>query len=107
MLLDLLADGGFIIMLDGYDEISLSDRDIVTADIQDFISKASNNHYFITSRPEKALSSFGNFQEFRINPLNKKEAFELLRKYDGQGEISTLLIKKLQEQEMSKSMFGK
>jgi hypothetical protein len=101
LLLDLLAEGGFIIILDGYDEISLSDRDVVTADIQDFISKASDNHYFITSRPEKALSSFGNFQEFRINPLNKKEAFELLRKYDHQGEISSLLIKKLQEQEMS------
>lgn len=101
LLLELLAEGGFIIILDGYDEISLTDREVVTADLQDFISKASNNEFFITSRPEKALLSFGNFQEFRINPLNKKEAFELLRKYDHQGSVSSLLIKKLQEQEMS------
>ncbi|WP_426430110.1 NACHT domain-containing protein [Winogradskyella sp. HB-48] len=101
LLLELLAEGGFIIILDGYDEISLTDREVVTADLQDFISKASNNEFFITSRPEKALLSFGNFQEFRINPLNKKEAFELLRKYDHQGSVSSLLIKKLQEQEMA------
>tara|TARA_R110002051_G_scaffold254217_4_gene313159 strand:- start:8 stop:2014 length:2007 start_codon:yes stop_codon:yes gene_type:complete len=101
LLLDLLTEGGFIIILDGYDEISLTDRDSVTADIQDFISKANNNEYFITSRPEQALLSFGQFQEFKIEPLNKKEAFELLRKYDNQGTVSSLLIKKLQETDMS------
>lgn len=101
LLLELLAEGGFIIILDGYDEISLNDRDIVTNDIQEFISKASNNRFFITSRPEKALTSFGNFQEFKIEPLTKKEAFELLRKYDNQGQVSTLLIKKLQEKELA------
>ena len=101
VLLDLLEQGQFILILDGYDEIALSDRDIVTSNIQDFISKAPNNRYFITSRPEKALVSFGNFQEFKINPLTKKEAFELLRKYDKQGNISSLLIKKLQEKELA------
>jgi len=101
LLLELLAEGGFIIILDGYDEIALGERDTVTTDIQEFISKASNNRFFITSRPEKALASFGNFQEFRIEPLAKKEAFELLRKYDNQGQVSTLLIKKLQEKELA------
>jgi hypothetical protein len=101
LLLDLLSEGGFIIILDGYDEISLSDRDFVTADLQDFIARSPNNRFFMTSRPEKALSSFGNFQEYQIEPLKKKEAFELLRKYDNQGQISALLIKKLEEQEMS------
>ena len=100
LLLDFLAEGEFIIILDGYDEISLLDRDVVTKDIQEFIAKASNNRYFITSRPEKSLSSFGNFQEFNIEPLSKKEAFELIRKYDKQGVISSLLIKKLQEKEL-------
>jgi hypothetical protein len=100
LLLELLAEGGFIIILDGYDEIILSERDKVTTDIQEFISKVSNNRFFITSRPEKALASFGNFQEFKIEPLSKKEAFELLRKYDHQGQISSLLIKKLEEKEM-------
>jgi len=100
LLMELICGGGFIIILDGYDEIALSDRDQVTSDIQDFISKNTKNSFFITSRPEKALTSFGNFHEFKIDPLTRKKAFELLRKYDNQGTISSLLIKKLQEQDM-------
>lgn len=101
VVLDLLADGGFILIFDGYDEISLADREIVTQNLQDFISKTFNNRFFLTSRPEKALNCFGNFHEFKIEPLNKNEAFELLRKYDKKGNVSSLLIKKLQETEMS------
>ena len=101
LLLELLNEGGFIILLDGYDEIPLSDREIVTTDIQSFITKASRNLFILTSRPESALKSFGDFQEFRIEPLKKKEAFELLRKYDKQGTVSTLLIKKLEETDMT------
>ena len=100
LLLELLNEGGFVILLDGFDEISLSEREIVTADIQSFITKASRNKFVLTSRPENALASFGDFQEFRIEPLKKKEAFELLRKYDKQGTVSALLIKKLEESDM-------
>ena len=100
LLLELITEGGFVILLDGYDEIALSDREIVTKDLQSFISKASNNTFILTSRPESALKSFGDFQEVKIEPLKKKEAFELLRKYDKQGSISTLLIKKLEESDM-------
>jgi hypothetical protein len=101
ILMELLSEGGFVIILDGYDEISLLDREVVTADIQDFVTRATQNRFLITSRPEQALKSFGNFQEFGIAPLLKNEAFELLRRYDSQGEISSLLIKKLKEKEMS------
>lgn len=101
LLLELLTEGGFVIFLDGYDEIPLSDREIVTTDLQSFISKATNNIFILTSRPENALKGFGDFQEVKIEPLKKKEAFELLRKYDKQGPVSTLLIKKLEETDMA------
>lgn len=100
LLLELLSEGGFVILLDGYDEIQLSERDKVTIDIQSFISKASNNKFILTSRPENALTGFGDFKEVKIEPLKRKEAFELLRKYDKKGSISSLLIKKLEETEM-------
>lgn len=101
LLLELIMEGGFIILLDGYDEIPLSDRETVTLDIQSFIEKASNNTFILTSRPENALKGFGDFLEVKIEPLKKKEAYELLRKYDKQGTVSSLLIKKLDETEMS------
>jgi len=101
LLLEFIREGGFLFILDGYDEISLKDREVVTRDIQDFINKASSNKFLLTSRPENALTSFGDFKSFQIQPLKKKEAFELLRKYDKQGAISSLLIKKLGESHLT------
>lgn len=95
LLLEFIQTGGFVFFLDGYDEISLEERSVVTTNIQDFISKASNNVFFLTSRPEQALTSFGDFQVFSINSLTKKEAYELLRKYDKQGNTSKSLIEEL------------
>lgn len=98
LLLAFIQKGGFIFFLDGYDEISIADRSEVTKDVQTFISKAGANNYFIlTSRPEDSLASFGDFQSFKIQPLTKKEAFELLSKYDitKQKKISEALIKEL------------
>ena len=83
LLLKLVQTGGFVFFLDGYDEISIKDRNEVTIDVHSFISKAANNNYYIlTSRPESRLASFGDFQSFNIQPLEKEEAFRLLGKYD-------------------------
>ena len=98
LLLSFIQKGGFIFFLDGYDEISIADRDAVTQDIKDFISRASTGNYFIlTSRPESSLSGFGDFQLFRIQPLTKDEAFELLGKYDlsKNKDLSENLVKLL------------
>ena len=95
LLLAFIQTGGFIFFLDGYDEISIDERSAVTSNLQDFISKAGNNTFIMTSRPEQALACFGDFQRFTINPLAKKEAFELLRKYDKQGATSKQLIEVL------------
>lgn len=101
LLLELFNTGGFIFLLDGYDEIALSERDSITYNIQDFIDKSINNKFILTSRPENALASFGNFQTTNIEPLKKKEAYELLRKYDIQGDISRSLIEKLKSGDYS------
>ena len=98
LLLRLIQSGGFIFFLDGYDEISISDKENVTNNIQDFISKAGiNNYYIMTSRPDASLTSFGDFQSFKIAPLERNEAFELLKKYDLSDEkkLSSKLIELL------------
>lgn len=95
LLLNFIQSGGFIFFFDGFDEISLDDKCDVTSNVQDFISKAGNNSFILTSRPEQSLASFGDFQKFTIKPLSKKEAYELLRKYDSQGTTSKQLIDEL------------
>lgn len=95
LLLHFLQSGDFIFFFDGYDEIPLKYKESVTTDIQNFITKASANKFVLTSRPEDSLASFGIFQKSKIKPLTKKESYELLRKYDNQGETSRNLIEKL------------
>lgn len=92
----LFVDGEFIFFFDGYDEISSSNKAFVTRNIQDFVAKAPNNKYVLTSRPEEELACFGEFQEFRIRELKKVESYDLLRKYDISGKTSRLLISKLE-----------
>lgn len=95
LVLHLIKDGNFIFFLDGYDEISQSEREKVTQNLHDFISKTGNNLFIMTSRPETSLASFPDFMEFDIQPLKLEEAFELLRKYDGAGKLSEEIIGKL------------
>ena len=91
----LFIAGGFVIFLDGFDEISSKNKPFVTRNIQEFEVKAPDNKYIITSRPEEELACFGAFQEFRIRELKKDESYDLLKKYDLDGETSQQLIAKL------------
>jgi len=98
LFLDLINKGGFIFLFDGFDEIPLEHKTFVTGELQSFISKAGANNYFIiSSRPEIALSSFGDFMNFSIKPLEEEEAHELLRKYNNYGELSESLIGKISD----------
>ncbi len=102
LLRDFIINERFIFFLDGYDEIPIADKDEVTKDIQSFISKAGTRNYFIlTSRPEKRLKSFGDFQLFKIQPLTEDEAYELLTKYDTSKnkKLSSKLVELLQSGE--------
>jgi hypothetical protein len=96
--LKLIERGDFIFFFDGYDEIKKEYKTQVTEKLQNFVDKAGNNNFLMTSREEDELLSFGNFQSFYIYPLKKEEAYNLIKKYsDDKEEISKLLIKKIEE----------
>jgi hypothetical protein len=95
LLLHLIREGHFIFFLDGFDEVAFEDRRAVTEDVQTFIGKAFDNLFLLASRHESALGSFGEFREFAIQPLSKKEAYSLLRKYDETQEHAEALIAEL------------
>lgn len=103
-ILTLIKRGDFVFFLDGYDEIPLSERKSVTEDLQSFISKSSENLFILSSRPQTAIASFVNFHEFNIKPLEKNEAFELLRKYDEKASIAEQLIKIITEEPKSNNL---
>ncbi|MED3909068.1 NACHT domain-containing protein [Peribacillus simplex] len=97
-ILNLIKRGDFIFFLDGYDEIPLDVRREVTEELQNFISKASKNIFILSSRPQTAVASFVDFYEYKIRPLEKDEAFKLLRKYDKQNNVAEQLIETINEQ---------
>ena len=95
LLLRLIQQGGFVFFFDGYDEVLNEQKSLVTEEIKSLVSKAPSNIYIITSRPEISLMTFGDFSVFTIQPLKENEATALLRKYDNNGEVSNILIDKL------------
>ena len=95
LMLALFQKGGFIFILDGFDEISLSQREAVLPDIKVFVEKAYNNTFILTSREDPSLVGFGDFYAMSIRPLLREEAYELLRKYDSNGRTSKELVKQL------------
>ncbi|WP_023989757.1 NACHT domain-containing protein [Paenibacillus polymyxa] len=80
--LEVINRGDFIFFFDGYDEISFQHKQAVTGNLKRFISNASENIFFLTSRPDDSLLSFGQFQKFEILDLNKDEAFRLIERCD-------------------------
>jgi hypothetical protein len=82
VILNYLNTGEFIIILDGFDEIHLKSKEVIIASIRDFINKTRRNKFILTSRPEGALATFGDFQSFSITPLEEEEAYSLIKKYD-------------------------
>lgn len=96
---ELLELGFFTILLDGFDEIPYDTQDKITAQLSDFIRKTGNNNFIITSRPESALSTFSSFQLFYIQPLEEKEAYQLIEKLDDLSKVKfgTNLIAEVKE----------
>lgn len=102
--LKLLEDGNFIFFFDGYDEIQEDAKTQVTRNIQDFISKIPKNKFVISSRDENEVGCFGDFQRFYIKRLKRAEAFNLIKKYDKNGELSKELIHKLKTEKNLKQI---
>ena len=100
----LLKRGDFIFFLDGFDEIPFQNKDHVSRYIHEIVNLAGNNKFIMTSRPESALSSFGEFQSFYIRPLQLQESFELINKYDNNGELSKKLIAKIKDSDNLKNI---
>lgn len=101
LILNMIDSGGFTFFFDGFDEISLDDRKEVTSNLQDFIFKAQNNNFILTSRQDEALLSFKGFYHFKLKPLSSEQAFELLLKYatiDGSVDATYGLIEEIKDE---------
>jgi len=95
LLIGLLSDGDVLVLLDGYDEIDDALRIKINGEIHDLSVRFDSCWFLVASRPDSQLKGLSQFDEYNIRPLDSKEAFELIKKYDPKNNVSDRLIAKV------------
>jgi len=93
----LLTLGRFLVVLDGFDEVPVGDRQRRAKEIEDLSRKADKSAIIITARPETELPSLPNGRVLAFQPLTQTQAESLLRRYDLVGglDVGERLISEL------------
>ena len=73
-----LEEGNFLFLLYGYDEIYSYSKDKITTELEEFVDTYSKNTFVITSRPGSNAESLQRFDNFYVQPLNKKQINEFV-----------------------------
>jgi hypothetical protein len=106
LIVDIIKRGDFIFFFDGYDEVPFDNKSFVTKHIKDFIKNAGKNTFFMTSRSVDSLTSFGEFQRFKVNEFKKEEAYQLIKNYDNISGLKMHdLVTKQIEESISREQF--
>lgn len=95
----LIAEGGLIFLLDGYDEVNPDDISEVAKDLLDFICRAEGNMFVLTSRDDDRLAGFSGFKGLRLKDFTIEQAYDLIRKYDGNSGKAEEIIRNLENGE--------
>lgn len=90
-----LEQGGYLILLDGFDEVRQEKAERVFDAIQEFTGRYSKNHVIVSSRPSDRLIGWSDFPELSLCDLTKEQAFQLIHKIDYDQEIKTAFLEAL------------
>lgn len=82
IIIKLLESGKFLLLLDAVDEILVTEKTDVLMDIRDFIQKASNNTFIISSRDDRILTSLTDFRRYILSNLDENQIKILYENYD-------------------------
>ena len=77
-----MRQGGYIIFLDGFDEVSKDKSQKVTEEIKSICDKYPNNRYLVSSRPTDTFIGWNDFTEVSACKLTKKQALSLINKIE-------------------------
>ena len=76
----MLRSGDFMFLFDGYDEISLGQKDSITQDLEDFVDLFPKNFYLLTSRPGAGAETLERFENYYVNGLSNSQVHEFIDK---------------------------
>ncbi len=92
-----MLEGGYIILLDGFDELNRDKAAKVSAEIKKLADKYGENYYILSSRPSEEFIAWNDFCEAQTLPLNKTQAINLINKIDFDENIKTIFCRELEE----------
>lgn len=99
----MLGSGDFLFLFDGFDEISLGQKDSITQDLEDFVDLFPKNFYLLTSRPGAGAETLERFENFYVKGLSNSQVQEFIDKQlsiensDENNELSVKIKKALLE----------
>ena len=90
-----LTEGGYVILLDGLDEVNRDRLSRATTEIRKFSDKYRNNKYIVSSRPSDNFIGWNDYAEMSSVELNKKQALELINKIEFDENVKKVFYKEL------------
>lgn len=78
----ILVAGYFFIIIDGFDEATSGDKEILIPQLRELSEKKAKASLVLTSRPEERLPSLIDSTTYSLEPLNIRQVNVLLKKYD-------------------------
>lgn len=97
-----LKEGGYIILLDGFDEINRDKVSRVTSEVKSLSDKYNENKFLISSRPTDNFIGWNDFSEMTALPLTKEQALSLISKIEFDESVKTTFYNALKT-----SLFGR
>jgi len=98
----ILENGNFLFLLDGYDEIYSENKEKLSNAIEEFTDKYNKNLFILTSRPGANAESFPRFECCFVKPLSniqiKEFTLKQLNKVD-EGKLAEKIIEVIQKPE--------
>lgn len=92
-----LEKGGYIILLDGYDEVNRDRTARVSSEIKKLSNKYDKNKYILTSRPMEDFIGWNDFHEMSSLELTKEQALSLIDKIEFNEKVKKIFYKELDE----------
>ncbi|MEX2215642.1 MAG: NACHT domain-containing protein [Phycisphaeraceae bacterium] len=96
------ATGRFIFFLDGFDELPVEHRGVVSDQILEFTERYPNNRYLVSTRAEEICQSWNSFFTFHAAPLTLEKACLVINRLKYDPDVSRRFIADLE-----KGMFKK
>ncbi|PJZ43807.1 NACHT domain-containing protein [Leptospira brenneri] len=93
----------FIILLDGFDELTFSMREKFIYSLNNYREKYPNNFFILTSRPSPVAELIPNFTNIKISNFTLDEAISFIEKQDLEEELLTNLKKDIKEKKWNET----